>query len=659
MSGDRLRNDSASVESLREELERLRVLFELAPDAYYLSDLKGVFLDGNKAAQELSGYHRDELIGRKFLSVGLLPVSQSARAARLLALSALGKPTGPDELTLIRKDGTKVDIEVRTIPVRIGGEVQVLGIARDLTERNRTVQALKQSEERYHRAAASGKVGVWEWDLLNNEMYVDPNLKSLLGYRDDEIANNLESWGSHVHPDDAENVMKAAEAHLSGETPHYEVEHRMLHRDGSVRWFLARGVVSRDAEGRPVRMVGSDVCITELKEAESKRQQLEYRAHLLSTQKLESLGVLAGGIAHEFNNLLTTILGNAGLVLRSLPEGSREAERAQKIERGALKAAELTSQLLAYTGRAHFATERVNLNEHLENMARLLIVSTHKDVMLERDYAANLPDVEADVSQLQQAILNLVMNASEAAASEGGRIGLRTEVVDADDELLSRAVSSSLEEGRSVCLEVRDDGAGMDEETRARAFDPFFSTKGHGRGLGLAAVLGIVRAHRGAVLLESELGKGTAVKILLPIRPETPFAAPRAEVALLGPVAEDVGAILVIDDEEGVRETAAQILEQSGFDVLTASGGRMGVELFEDHQESIGVVLLDLTMPGMEAEKVFREIRLRSNAVPVILMSGYSKEMLEDRFTGSELFIQKPFRPLELVHKIREAVERS
>ena len=272
----------------------------------------------------------------------------------------------------------------------------------------------------------AGKVGVREWDLSTNEMYVDPNLKELLGFRDDEIRNHLDDWGARVHPDDVEKVMKAADAHLNGDAELYEVEHRMVHKDGSIRWFLARGSAIRDADGSPLRMEGSDVDITEQKLAEEERRRLEAEASAQRAHRLESLGMLAGGIAHDFNNLLTTVLGHAGMALAKLPADEPARGLVEKIEEAATAASELASQLLTYAGKGQVATGPTDLNRVIEETTALIGVSIAKKVTLCCDLAESLPSIEADDAQLRRVVMNLVINASEAMDGETGTIWIRT-----------------------------------------------------------------------------------------------------------------------------------------------------------------------------------------------------------------------------------------
>ena len=642
-------------EEIRDSEARLRTLFERAPDAYYLSDLKGEFLDGNEAAEKLCGYSREELIGKSFLDLALLPASEVPRAAKLLALNALGRPTGPDEFTLKRKNAEQVTVEVHTIPVTLGGRKTVLGIARDITKRRETEIALRKGEERYVRAATAGKVGVWEWDLSTNAMYVDSNLKELLGFRDDEIRNHLDDWGARVHPDDVEKVMKAADVHLNGEADLYEVEHRMVHKDGSIRWFLARGSALRDADGSALRLVGTDVDITEQKLAEEERRHLEAEAVAQRAHRLESLGMLASGIAHDFNNLLTSVLGHAGMALAKLRAGDHDPVRGmvEKIEEAAMAASELTHQLLTYTGKGQVATRPTDLNRVIEETTSLVGVSISQKVVLRCDLAKSLPSVEADDAQLRRVVMNLVINASEAMDGDTGTIWIRTGV--ANDPSLEDFSEKPTSEGPFVFLDVRDSGKGISDDTRARIFDPFFTTKFTGRGLGLAAVAGIVRAHRGGIRLDSEFGRGTTIRVVFPIAAdEVPASGPPA--LAMSRRSQMRGLLLLVDDEASVRDVVRQMLEDVGLDVMTAAGGREAVNAFTTHQDEIQAVVLDLTMPDLNGEATLDQIRRIKVATPVVFMSGYNDgaDRWNDALNQHVAFVQKPFQQHELVARLWE-----
>jgi PAS domain S-box-containing protein len=381
--------------------------------------------------------------------------------------------------------------------------------------------------------------------------------------------------------------------------------------------------------------------VTDRVAADRHRGVLESK--LLDAQKLESLGILAGGIAHDFNNLLTGILGNVSLMRLELPVTSALREHVDQIESVTIRAADLCRQLLAYSGKGRFVVRALDTSELVRQTAQLLQLSIGKNSTLRLDLADNLPLVEADATQMRQVVMNLVLNAAEALGERAGVIGIVTGVLYAEgDYLRSTFLAPELAEGSYVFLEVSDNGCGMGAETQAKIFDPFFSTKFTGRGLGLSAVLGIVRGHGGAIKVYSELGRGTTLKLLFPAVHAT---VQKESAARPQPVLERRGTVLVVDDEEVVRGVAARILGSYGFDVILANDGRDGVARFRERHAEITVVLMDLTMPAMDGVEAFREIRALDDRVPVLLMSGYNEQDAVTRFAGKGLagFVQKPF----------------
>jgi nitrogen-specific signal transduction histidine kinase/CheY-like chemotaxis protein len=395
--------------------------------------------------------------------------------------------------------------------------------------------------------------------------------------------------------------------------------------------------------------------ITQAKSENEERRAFEER--LQHAQKLESLGVLAGGIAHDFNNLLMGILGNAGLALAELPAEAPARKRLEQIETASLRAAELTNQMLAYAGKGPFVVAPLDLSRLVGELAPLLRAASSKKAVISYDLSPRLSRVEGDATQLRQVVMNLITNASDAIAEESGVISIRTGVMIPDEEYLAAASVSETKPGlESVFLEVADTGSGMDEETKAKIFEPFFTTKFTGRGLGLAGVLGIVRGHQGAIRVDSEPGEGTTVRVLLPA--VDVHADTEAEPATVSRPSEGVGTVLVVDDEETVRQVARASLERSGFTVLTADDGRQGVEAFRARAADIDVVLLDLTMPTMSGKEAMSELRSIQPDVRILFSSGYSEEEMRSRVSdsGPAVFIQKPYRPAQLVEKIRETL---
>jgi two-component system cell cycle sensor histidine kinase/response regulator CckA len=399
------------------------------------------------------------------------------------------------------------------------------------------------------------------------------------------------------------------------------------------------------------------VDITERRRAEESRKKLE--GQIQHAQKLESLGVLAGGIAHDFNNLLVSILGHSGLALMDLAPEAPARATVQMIETAAMRAAELTKQLLAYSGKGKFVIQPINLARLVQEMSHLLGVSISKKVSFVTKLQEDLPAIEADAVQMQQVVMNLITNASEAIGDHPGTITVRTGCADVTrDYLADTYFDEYLPEGPYVYLEVCDTGCGIDAETKRRIFDPFFTTKFTGRGLGLAAVLGIVRGHHGAINLYSEVGRGTTFKVLLP------SSEKKVSQDGMGEMERNrnwrgAGIILVIDDEEGVRIVAKSALEKAGFTILTAQDGREGLQIFRRQAAEIAAVLLDMTMPHMSGDEVYRELVRARPDIPVILSSGYNEQDATSLFVGKGLagFIQKPYQPMALIDKVRRTLD--
>jgi signal transduction histidine kinase len=428
---------------------------------------------------------------------------------------------------------------------------------------------------------------------------------------------------------------------------------------GNVRYLSTIKIPFRFSDSDTPAVLGVSVDITDLKKADHERQQIERK--LLETQKLESLGVLAGGIAHDFNNLLTGILGNASLAKMDLPDTSPLMPVIEQIELATHRAADLCKQMLAYSGKGRFFVQHLNLNQLVEDTTHLLNISINKNCVLRFNLATTLPAIAVDATQIRQIIMNLVINASEAIGTQSGVIAISTGIARVDRDYIATLLHpGGITPGDYVFLEVSDNGVGMSPATLGKIFDPFFTTKFTGRGLGLAAVLGIIRGHKGALKVYSEVGRGTTFKILLPCSDLTTEKAistpPMAE-----PVWRGQGSVLVVDDEETVRTVTARILETLGFAVVLACDGREGLEIYRREPSRFIIVLLDLTMPHMDGEETFRQLRHVNPGVRVVLMSGFNQQEAVSRFTGKGLagFVQKPFEVGSIMTAVREAFFQS
>jgi len=539
---------------------------------------------------------------------------------------------------------------------------RVAELERAEEDRKRMEEALRESEGRYKRLLDSVTDYIYTVQVKDGRPVATlhgPGCAAVTGYTSEDYQANSYLWHSMIYTEDRDIVTEHAAKVIAGEAA-IALEHRIVHRDGSVRWVQNTHVPHYDEHRRLVAYDGLISNITERKRLEEERLEMERR--LLHAQRLESLGIMAGGIAHDFNNLLMVILGNLEMTLLALPPSSRIYPFIEASLSATTRAADITRQMLAYSGKGGFMLKPLDITLLVKAMKAMLKTSISKTVVFRRDLSPLLPSVMADAGQMQQVVLNLIINASEAIGEKTGVVILRTGVLDCDDVYLGH---SRLEEkpppGRFAFIEVSDTGCGMDEETQYRLFDPFFTTKFPGRGLGMSALLGIVRGHKGAIMVDSEVGKETTIRVLFPAmaaeemaqKPSVEPASTPSEKAALPSFS---GTILLVDDEEELRDLCKTILECFGFRVLTASDGEECVKVFSAHADEITCVILDLTMPKMDGAEAFIELNRLRPDVPVILSSGYDKTEATRRFTdrGPAGFIQKPYK----IRALRNELER-
>ncbi len=519
--------------------------------------------------------------------------------------------------------------EVRACPSRDGG---LSVYFRNITERIRQEEQARQLAAivEYSDDGIIGKTldgAIVTWNEGAHRMY---------GYAAEEVlGRHLSMLGPPSRRRETEEILERLR---QGErVVHLETVH--MRKDGSE--FNVSLTVSPvlDEHGR-VR--GASTIARDITE----RRRLEEKVR--ETQRLESLGVLAGGVAHDFNNLLTGILGNASLAVDTLPPEHPARDSLVSVIQASERAAELTRQMLAYAGKGQFIMRPVDVSALVREIVGLVQSSIPRKARLELRLADELPPVSADPAQIQQLVMNLVINGAEALGEKTGVVEVTTGVEILDEETArARLPRHELTPGAHVVLEVKDTGCGMDSQTLPRIFDPFFTTKFTGRGLGLAAVSGIVRSHRGALEVSSVPGQGTTFRIYLPAA-----AAAQPEPR---PAAR---AILIVDDEEIVRRTARSTLEKYGYKVLVAENGPQAIEIYRRRPEAVELVLLDLTMPMMDGEEVLRALRKIRPDVKAIVSSGYSLEEATRRFAGHGVsaFLQKPYTAARLAHAVRAAL---
>ena len=530
---------------------------------------------------------------------------------------------------------------------------RISGTASDVTDAKQAELALRASQELFSSFMRYSPAMAFIIDRESRLLYANKAYEEAI-WGDDVPDWRGRSVGELFSPEIAAEY-RESDARVFEEERSTVVEQTVPVR-GSRRVWLTVKFPLHDHTGQ-LHVGAMSLDITERRRAEEQRRQLEARS--TEAQKLESLGLLAGGVAHDFNNILTSILGHADLARTTVPAGSPLRESLDQIVVGARSAAELTRQMLAYAGRGTMTRRPLLMSELIAEMGQLLQVSIGKRTTLHYDFAAGVPAIEGDEAQLRQVVMNLILNASEAIGDGSGAItvGLRARAK-SREQLASRWTHDDLPAGEYVEFEVSDTGAGMSADTLSRIFDPFFSTKFTGRGLGLAAVLGIVRAHRGTVEVDSTPGSGTSFRVLLPAcrRPAPAPVAPAAAVEWRAS-----GTALVVDDEESVRRLANAMLLRIGFDrVLLADGGEQGLALFREHADEIRVVLLDVTMPDMDGETVLEHVRTIPSDARVILTSGYSAPAPRGGdAVPADGFLGKPYRLEELSRVVRDALERT
>lgn len=553
-------------------------------------------------------------------------------------------PAGPDEvLAVIRNITDRTQVEsLGRANVRLAAEV---------AERRRAEEALRVSEARWRSLVENCPDLVVTLDATGRISFANRPIVRVApgtGTGTGTGSTIFELAPPHLH-----DRLRAALDRVFSRGEATTVEITGEGDQSHVAWEV-RAAPIRD-EGPVTRAVIIARDITERRAAEAERTRMQER--LWTAQKLDSLGLLAGGVAHDFNNLLTAILGSASVALLKLPEGGPARSAIETLVTAARRASELTAQLLAYSGRGKMEVRPLDLSEQIRELLLVLHAAIPKQIELHLRLAPELPSVLADVAQMRQIVMNLVINAAEAIGERSGTIIITTgrQVVD-DTYLASLPEGESLQKGLHVSLEVHDDGCGMDVDTIGKVFDPFFSTKATGRGLGLAAVQGIVRSHHGMLRIYSTKGRGTSFKILFPAS-AAPVESRPSEPA---PPRQTGGTVLVVDDEALLRRAAKQIIEHFGYDAFEAEDGRAAIAVFRERARDFDVVLLDMTMPGLTGEETFQELlRIRPDA-RIVLSSGFNEMEATRRFGAGQLagFLQKPYTAEQLAQMLSRVIGR-
>ena len=757
-------------EILKRSEEKFAKAFHHGPTLMTINSIQdGKYIEVNENFVRVTGYSREESIGTTSADLGF--ISEEDRDELEQELIKNGRVDGM-ELALNKKNGDTLYCQYFGEIITIDGEKRLLSIASDITDRKQAEEALRESENNLKQAQKVSHVGSWDLDVVTGTLYWSDETYRIYGFKPHEFVPTYEKFQAILHPEDHERVQKAVAAALSGATD-YDIDFRFMRPDGQTGWIHCDGQVTHDGEGKPIRFFGTQIDITERKQAEEalRENEAKYRRvsdnspavlyqfimtpdgafsfpyvsdaivsimgippedvmkdpskllgmvhpedqemfregimksaeslesfpltfrcmkdgeviwieargmptplteggmlwdgfllditerkqmeeELLKAKKLESLGVLAGGVAHEFNNALMGVMGNIELLKMDLPEDERRDRYFEAMKDSSHRMSHLTDQLLAYAQGGKYQPKDLKLDDFVIQTLPILQHDLSPAVRLETHFSKDIPHIKADYAQMQMVLSAILANSNEAIEEEG-LIRITAENEDLDEDFTKQY--PGLKPGSYVCLTIEDDGKGMDEETKDGIFEPFFTTKFQGRGMGMAAVYGIVKNHDGRIYVESELGKGTTVRIYLPATEIEVEEPKKAEVEVI----RGSGTILMIEDEDVVIEVTQAMLERLGYRVMVAKTGKDAIHITETFNGQIDLALLDIKLPDMEGGKVYPLIMEARPDLKVIVFSGYAIEGPARKIldAGAQDFIQKPFSLATLSEKLTEVLE--
>ncbi len=641
----------AGDEVLRESEQRFRFLMANTTDSLVILDRDGSQRYVSPAAERITGFPVSELQGRSLPEI----IHADDLPAVVAAWNeVLAHPEKPCRVQYRHRHKTREWVYSEASAQAFFDEPTIRGVVatvRDVTERIRVEEELRQSESRFRALAEHlpGVVYLCRNDAHYSVLYVSPEIERLTGFPLADFLEGRTGLFDIIHPDEAPGVVSAVEKALAQERA-YNLSYRVRRRDGTWRWVEERGVGVQGREGALLQGFMAD--ITERKEAEAERERLT--AQLNQAQKMESIGRLAGGVAHDFNNMLGAILGNTELAMEQVPPTSGVAADLQEIRKAAERSADLTRQLLAFARKQTISPKVFDLNEAVGGSLRMLRRLIGEDVDLRFQAGEGVGQVRMDPTQLDQILANLCVNARDAIV-DTGRITIETCLVHLDDEQ-SAGLPGSLP-GDYVRLTVGDDGTGMDEETKRHLFEPFFTTKalGQGTGLGLAMVFGIVSQNEGFITVESELGRGTSLRIHLP-------RATRAmSGASAGESASQVGheTILLVEDEPAILQVGRRMLERLGYTVIPAASPSEALRLAQQHAGELHLLMTDVVMPDMNGRDLAKLLLSLYPGLKRLFMSGYTADVIAHHGVLDQgvHFIQKPFSMKDLGERVRKALE--
>jgi two-component system, cell cycle sensor histidine kinase and response regulator CckA len=631
-----------------ESQARKSAILDSALDAIVTFDHEGRIFEWNRAAERIFGLRRVQVLGRELAEVVFPPETRlrfRESLARFLEQGESDLLGRRVELTGHRADGGLFPLEMSVNRVPMEGSPILTGFLRDITERKQFEEALRRSEEHFRSLIENSSDVIAIVKEQGRFVYVSHTVQRILSYRPEELIQR--SVFDLIHPDDLQGVEQALQRAMRQPEKSTAVQFRCRHANGTWRILEAIGILRNDASGQAGIVVNARD-ITE-------RRQLEDQ--LRQAQKMESVGQLAGGVAHDFNNILTVIQGHAALLTSSTGLSPHQRNSLEQITLSADRAANLTRQLLTFSRKQMLQPRHLDLNEVVNHLAKMLQRMLGEDVALHLDFQRDLPTVLADQGMLEQILMNLAVN-SRDAMPRGGQLIINTRLVHVDaSEMPLHATGAP---GAYIILSVGDTGGGIASEHLPHIFEPFYTTKdvGKGTGLGLATVYGIVQQHHGWITVDSEPNKGTIFQIFLPATNQAPDTVADAVYTLPSRVGRET--ILLVEDEPALRNLVKNILERSGYHVLEAESAFAALEVWADHHSGIDLLLTDMVMPdGMNGKELGQRLLIEKPELRIIYSSGYSPDVVGEDFIENEgqHFLQKPYHPRKLVDMVRLALD--
>ena len=634
----------------RRQIKWLLQAIEGTADGIGIADKQGKIIFLNRSIKKLAGFSLDEL-NRAGGPKALYKEWQTAKQA--LSDAIAGK-TWQGELTLVRKDQSTVPIEATADPIfdDAGNIIGIIGVHRDISERKAAERALRHSEEKYRQLYQQAPVMLHSVDPEGRIVEVNDQWLKTLGYRREEVIGQLAL--EFLSDESTQKARNEVFPRFYTEGIVKDVPFQMVTKDGTLIDVLLTAFSKKDVDGNFVRNRVSILDITEHKRAEEEKARLERK--LIQTQRMEAIGRLAGGIAHDLNNLLSPILGYGELLLADTTAHDPRREMMEQVMKAGVGARDLVRQLLAFSRRQTLEYKPLDLNKILAGIAKLLRRTIREDIEIKIAQSPHIGPVMADIGQIEQVIMNLTVNAADAMP-EGGELTIETAPAELDE---SHAMPyEEVNPDAYVMLAISDTGCGMDEETRAQIFEPFFSTKGkQGTGLGLATVYGIVKQHRGNIWVESEPGAGTTFKVFLPV--STQQHDQKECIEKTSTAKTGCETILLVEDNKQVRFTVHNILQRLGYTVLPAKDGMEALKVLTQHSGTVHLLLTDVVMPEMNGKELYAQIAGRCQGLKVLYMSGYTNDVIAHHGVLDEgvQFIQKPFTTHALAVKMREVLDK-